>query len=154
MSLTTSLDLLLKEIKDPYAQENWYRLKLYLETLSSGITTINQTIINAGDEAVWEKFSRSINASTTSIVDSIPLTSFDKIEYIISYKDIVTNRVRALKVSVVNDDTTIKEQVYAISGAPLDIDLTTKVTGPNYELEIVNNELNAVEMLFARLTLN
>lgn len=40
MTNTTSLDLLLKEIKDPHVQENFYRLKLYLEQLSVGNTTI------------------------------------------------------------------------------------------------------------------
>jgi len=47
---TTSLDLLLKEIKDPHVQENFYRLKLFLENLSTGATTIVQGDTNISVE--------------------------------------------------------------------------------------------------------
>lgn len=155
MSLTNSIDLLLKEIEDPYVQENFYRLKLYLERLDSGGGTgsITQNINVTQSDHPWEKFTQSISASSTSIVDTIALTAFVKIEYTIEYRDTTTNRVKGLKMSVVKDDTLLKDQVYAISGAPLNIELNTNINGSNYELEIVNNELNAVEMVFARLTL-
>jgi len=46
MSQTNSLDLLLKEIEDRYVQENFYRLKLYLERLDTAGGDI--TIIQGG----------------------------------------------------------------------------------------------------------
>lgn len=41
------LDFLLKEIEDVYVQENFYKLKLYLEQLTSGDSTLIQNIVNA-----------------------------------------------------------------------------------------------------------
>ena len=51
MAQFNNLDLLLKEIKDPYVQENFYKLKLYLERLArnkTGNTTILQNITGGG----------------------------------------------------------------------------------------------------------
>lgn len=49
MSVTNnSLELLLKEIKDPHVQENFWRLKLYLESLAVGNTTIVQNNTGGG----------------------------------------------------------------------------------------------------------
>ncbi len=152
MSQTNSLDLLLKEIKDEYVQENFYRLKLWLERLNTGGTTI---VVGGGSggstAAVWEKFTRSVPASSTIIADSVALSSFNQIEYIINYKNTSTKREKGLKVTVVKDDTLIKEQVYAKTGAPLSIGLNTVINGSNFELQIVSSEVVGVDMSFARL---
>jgi len=154
MSLTTNLDLLLKEIEDPYVQENFYRLKLYLNSLESGVTTIiRDGTGGTGGVSIWEKFTKLVPASSTIIVDSLPLTSFQQVELIINYKQTVTKRSRGLKVSMVKDDTLLEEQIYAMVGAPLAVGLNTVINGSNYELQIVNSELADVEMSFARLIL-
>ena len=46
MSLNNQLNLLLKEIQDPYAQENFYRLKLYLENQLGSTGSLTQVINN------------------------------------------------------------------------------------------------------------
>ena len=154
MTMTRNLDLLLKEIEDEYVQENFYRLKLYLEYLSKNQNiTINPPGGSLPSDCVWEKFTQSVPASSTVIVDTIPMSNFDKLEYLINYENTLTNRSKGLKLSVVKDDTIIKEQVYAITGAPLSIGLTTVVNGSDYELHITNNEAAVVGVSFARLTL-
>lgn len=149
------LDLLLREIDDPYVQENFRRLKQYLdENYQGGDTTINQDITVIDEESPWIRVSDIVNTSTTSVVDTLALSSFNKIEYIITYKDLVTGEGKGLNVTVINDNGTIKESVYAITGAPLDVDLDTDINGSNYELEITNNEPNNVEVILSRLILN
>lgn len=154
MSQTRNLDLLLKEIEDAYVQENFYRLKLYLEYLDKNQSiTINPPGGGSDCVCVWEKFTRSVPASSTVIVDSLPMSSFDKLEYTMNFENTLTNRSKGLKVSVVKDDTLIKEQVYAITGAPLSTGLATVVNGSDYELHITNNETVTIGVSFARLTL-
>lgn len=156
MSGTNNFEPLLKEIEDKYVQENFYRLKLYLESIGLGSSSGGggTTIIGGGSSvSVWEKFTRSLPSSSTTIADTINLASFRQLEYIINYRDSVTKREKSIKVTVLKDDTTLEEQVYAVSGAPLSIGLNTNINGSNYELEITNNEPNTVDMSFARLTL-
>lgn len=155
MSQTNSLDLLLKEINDPYVQENFYRLKLYLQRLQTGGTG-GTTIINQGGggnavDSVWEKINKTAPAGSTIVADSNSLSSFRQLEYIINYRNTVTLREKGLKVTVVKDDTVINEQVYARTGAPLSVGLNMVINGGNVELQIENNELNAVNVSFAKL---
>jgi len=154
MSQTNSLDLLLKEIEDRYVQENFYRLKLYLERLDTGGTTIiNQGGSGSTGVSVWDKIERIAPASSSIIADTLALSSFNQVEYIINYKQVTTKREKGLKVTVVKDDSLIKEQVYAKTGAPLSIGLNTIINGSNFELQIVNSELANVEVSLARLVL-
>ena len=153
---TTRLDLFLKEIQDPKAQENWLRLKLYLEQLSVG----NTTIINQGGDggsgsgtSVWEKDSATISSGITAVVDTIPLASFRQLHYEINYLNTVTNRRKGLKMTVINDDSTIEEQVYAISGAPLSLGIFANIVGSNLQISVQNSEASAVEMSFAKLNI-
>ena len=154
MSQTNSLDLLLKEIKDPHAQENWYRLKLWLDRLETGITTIIQGGGGSvADEAVWEKFNRSVPASTTYIADSLALSSFNSLEYIINYKHSVTSKEKSLKMTVVKDDTVLNDSVYAKVGAPLSVGINAVINGSDLELKVTNSETSIIEMSVARLIL-
>lgn len=148
------LDLFLKEITDPYAQENWYRLKLFLEEGGGlGDDTIN--IINniIGGAAVWEKESRTLPASSTTIVNSFALTSFRGLDYVLNFKDTTSAKQKQLKLSVIKDDGTVKDTVYARLGSAISLEINSQINGSNYELAIVNNELFDVQVSLARLTL-
>lgn len=152
---TTRLDLLIKEIKDPKAQENWLRLKLYLEQLNVGNTTIVNTGGSGGTtaESVWTKTDVSIPAGITKVVDTIPLASFRQLDYKINYLNTVSNRRKGLKMTVINDDSTIEEQVYAISGAPLNLGIFTNIVGTDLQISVQNSETSDVEMSFAKLNI-
>lgn len=153
---TTRLDLLLKEINDPYVQENFYRLKLYLEQLSVGNTTIVEVGGSSGSGtgfSVWEKDNVTLPAGITTVVDTIPLASFRQLQYEINYLNTVTNRRKGFKMTVVNDDSTIEEQVYAISGAPLNLGIFASIVGSDLQISVQNSESSAVEMSFAKLNI-
>lgn len=154
---TTKLDLLLKEIKDEYVQENFYRLKLYLEQLGVGNTTIvNQDVIDSGGGSgtgVWTKTTVLVPALSTQIIDSVPLAGFGQLEFIINYLNTFTKDKAGLKMTVINDDSTIEEQVYAKSGAPLNLGLFANPVGVNCEISLQNNEASAIEVSFAKLNI-
>lgn len=154
---TTKLDLLLKEIDDRYVQENFYRLKLYLEQLNVGNTTIVETLGGTGGTgsgtSVWSKTTVLVPASSTVIIDTVPLASFGQLEYIINYLNTFTKGKSGLKMTVINDDSTIEEQVYAKSGAPLNLGLVVNPVGINCEVSLQNNETSAIEVSFAKLNI-
>jgi len=83
---TTSLDLLLKEIEDPHVQENFYRLKLYLEQIATGNTTIVQgdTVTNvAGAVALKKVMSCDVSVNIndwvyqSTTVDNLAIAAVD-----------------------------------------------------------------------------
>ncbi len=155
MGQTNTLDILLKEIKDPHAQENWYRLKLFLERLTTtdGVTTIIPGGGGTSTDPVWEKFTRVVPGSSTIVADTLLLTAFNQLEHIINFKETVTKVEKGLKMTIVKTDTTLKDSVYAVTGAPMSMEVNAVINGSSYELQIVNNGANAVDMSFARLTL-
>ena len=154
---TTKLDLLLNEIDDRYVQQNFYRLKLYLEQLNVGNTTIVETLGGTGGTgsgtSVWSKTTVLVPASSTVIIDTVPLASFGQLEYIINYLNTFTKGKSGLKMTVINDDSTIEEQVYAKSGAPLNLGLVVNPVGINCEVSLQNNETSAIEVSFAKLNI-
>ena len=155
---TTKLDLLLKEIDDAYVQENFYRLKLYLEQLAVGNTTIVEVVGGSSGGAgsstsIWSKKTVLVPPTSTVILDSVPLASFGQLEYIINYLNTFTKAKSGLKMTVLNDDSTIEEQVYAKSGAPLNLGLFANPVGINCEISLQNNETSAVEVSFAKLNI-
>lgn len=71
MSVTNrNLDLLLKEIKDPHVQENFYRLKLYIEELAIGTTNIIQNITNAGSVPGAVQLKKTMNCLASVAVNN------------------------------------------------------------------------------------
>lgn len=148
------LDLLLKEIQDPYVQENFYRLKLFLQQAKLSGGGVGNVVTNITTSAsVWEKAKKTVPASSTTIVESFALSSFRSLEYIINVKDTTSDKEKQLKLSVVKDDGSLKDCVYAIMGSAISLEINANINGLSYELEMINNELFAVEVSFARLTI-
>lgn len=151
------LDLLLKEINDPYVQENFRRLKLFLDAQelsasggSGGSGGSSTTIINTGT-SIWEEYNKALPPSVTTIVDTFTLASFKQCEYIVNFKDSASNKEKGLKLSVIKDDGSLKESIYAIAGSAISLAISTNINGLNYELKVTNNEASSVDMYFARL---
>lgn len=61
------LRLLLQEIEDKYVQENFYKLKLYLEALDSVVGDINTTIINNATPSVALTSPRLVQQFNTDV---------------------------------------------------------------------------------------
>jgi len=149
------LDLLLKEIEDPYVQENFYRLKLFLEAFDAGDDTYNvvTNVVNniIGSTAIWEKANGTVSASTTSVEDTIPLVDFNSVKYILSFSNGTNSEVKHMEVGVVNLGTSIKDSVYGKVKGSLNVHVNAVYNSPNFELEIINNETFSIEYDLAKL---
>lgn len=151
------LDLLLKEIEDPYVQENFYRLKQWIEQNNvgggggGGSTSVSNTVIDAD---IWDQFSKPLAISTTNVADTVALVNFVQLDYFLTFKDSVSSKVKTLKLLVLKDDSSIKDQISQIAGSPLDLDIEAVINGSDMELQITNNELSVVNLQVTRLVTN
>ena len=147
-------NLLLKEIVDPYSQENWYKLKTYLESLDLNIaSTVTQTINTSSSLSPWITGSKSVGAGATEVVESIPLTNFTCVEYTICMKNAAGTLTKTLKMLARRDDMDIKDTIYAKNGDPINIEISSVQTGTDFQLTFVNNEAFSISVAFARLKL-
>ena len=147
---------LLKEIKDIYAQENWKKLKDYLDCLDANIEqTVNQTIniINEGATSPWTQGSSTVGASSTEVLETIPLSSFTCLEYTICIKNGDGSLTKTLKLLARRDDMDIKDNIYAKNGDPIDIEINSVQISTNFQLEFVNNEAFSLDVSFIRIDL-
>ena len=154
MSSTTQLDLLFKEIEDEYVRENFFKLKRYLDCLEaeSGGTT---TIIGGGTGTTspWTKGSRSLSPTSTTVLDSLPLSSFVCAYYHLCFKEQGGVKTKTLKIDIRKVDTDVEDQVYARNGDSINIAVNAVTVGANMELQIVNNEAFGIDASFAKITL-
>lgn len=103
-------------------------------------------------ESNWKPFSSheaTVPANSTLIVDSELLTHFENIEYTFKIKKNLDSR--SLKLSVHKSDVNVKDQVYAKTGDPINIEMNTLSDGSEYSLEIVNNESVSVGLVFLKM---
>lgn len=152
------LDLLLKEIQDPYVQENFYRLKQWIEQndvggLSSGDGGSSNNLI-IGDADIWDEQSKSLAASSLNVTDTIPMVAFRQVIYNINFKDSTSETYKSLKLTVTKDDNSLKDQVSNILGSPISLEINPVINGSNMELQITNNEAFIVDVRIARLVTN
>lgn len=154
MSSAVNLNLLIKEIKDPYVQENFLKLKQFIDCLD--LTNVTPTVPGGSGPTLtpspWEVFARTIPLSSSAFIETIPLNTFCSLEYIMSFKDQFTNEKKALRMRVVNNNGVIQETVYGRTGAAIDLEVNTSIVATDYKLEIVNNSTNGLDINYARLT--
>jgi hypothetical protein len=146
-------DLLLKEIKDPYVQENFRKLKRYLERIDGGFggtQTINQTTVSGGGVSIWERTSKqTITPSQTKTVDIKTLSQFSKAAYMVTIQQ--GNNTLSFNVSLINDDSNLCWEIYGIVGC-LDIQLNFNNSGGQSLLDITNNETGDITVILEKLT--
>lgn len=149
-------ELLESKIKDEYIREALRRIRVALQDLdvradsssSSGDVT---NIVNA--LSVWKKINTNADASTTTIVDQVAITDFSTLEYTISIKDTVNNKVRSMKLLINNENGSLKETVFGRIGVGIDFSISPVINSGIMELTITNNEANGLAVNMARLTL-
>ena len=123
-----------------------------------GLTSIHtvQNITNEGGGSgtdIWQKVVITIPASTSQVVSTTSIASFNHGEFIMNFKSSTTNREKSLKFSAVKDDVAIVDQVYARAGASLNVDVSSAINGANVEISVANNEAFAVNLIMAKLIL-
>lgn len=154
---TTNLDLLLKEIEDIYVQENFRRLKLYLDSLIEqgilGVPGNNIQNINVGGnnvETFWEDGSVTIPSSGTLIVDTVPLTSLNRAKYFLNFKGVTTSSTKGLDLTIQNNNGALTEVVTHKLGEALDVFVNVGDNGVDMGIEIVNNESESLNLSFIK----
>lgn len=150
----TRLDLLLKEIDDKYVQENFYRLKLYLDRLlDDGLLGVsgsinNTTVIN--NNSVWEEESASVTSSGTLTIDTVPLISFSRIKYYINFKGATTSSTKGIDLTVQNNNGVLTESVSSVLGEGFSIITNITDDGVDMSLEVTNNEAETLNVTFLK----
>ncbi len=104
------------------------------------VNTVEIVNTNAG---LLVKFTDTIPAMSAKVVDTALLSSFDTLDYTMSFKDSVTNQAKNLKMNVLKDDTNISDSVYSRLGT-LKVKADVNISGLNLEMNITNDESNDV----------
>lgn len=145
------LDLLMKEVKDEYVQENFRKLKRYLDCIErkiedgGGGDTTN--IINNINNSPWSAIdTESIPASTMEVLDSKVLASTDCGEYKVCIKEQGGSKSKNFNVKYRKTDTDVVDQIYGKSGDIMDVSTSVVRTLTDIELQVTNNELYAVDV--------
>lgn len=99
----------------------------------------------------WVTIKKQIPAGQTLVVDSIPLSDFIKLEYLVAYSG--DNKSLGLNMSARKTDTDVVNQVFAKNGDPLNIGIDTDINVDVCETKVTNGELFAVDLVLKRAKL-
>lgn len=135
------INFLLKEIDDRYVQENFKRLKAYLDDSSNvgGDTIINNntTVINNG---LWTDISDTVPSSSSKDVDTFDFATFIAAKHIVSVFNLDEAKYKSFEVSAIKSGAGVNDTVYNIQGQGIDYDLNVSVSLGQVKYTITNNE--------------
>ena len=83
--------------------------------------------------------------------NDFPVSTDGLVEYIVDFKDTTSAKEKGLKLRVIKDDGSVKDQVFSKLGSAISLAITSNIVGTNYELSVTNNESYTVDMVFVRL---
>ena len=99
------------------------------------------------------KILKTLPAGSTIVADTMPLNSFSQLEFIVNLRDASGPRTKSLKLSAHVVDVSVRDQVYARYGDPINIEVNAVSTGTDFELQFVNNELVPVDLTLIKTIL-
>lgn len=103
-------------------------------------------------KSVWTQIEGTIPALGSNVViDSLPLSEFDSLNYKMDFKGQTQDDVRKLNMDVQQKVSSISEVVFARQGS-LSISLTTQINGSSFELLATNTGNFEVEYCLTVLT--
>lgn len=105
------------------------------------------------DLIIWQKKKKSVAANSTVVVDELPMSKFDTLEYIISIIGALPTDHKYLKLSVFKDDTTVNDTVFGRYGSSLNVGINAIVTGSLAQIQVVNGESFDVDVVLTRTIL-
>jgi len=158
MAGNVRLDLLLKEIKDVYVQENFRKIKRYLTGIeqkistsgtgsSGGTTIINNTTISSP----WDQISSvTISPSSTGVVHSVNVNNTICGEYLVCIAEQGNPNFKNFNLRYRKTDTDVMEQIYAKSGV-INAHASIVRNPTTLDLVITNNELFSVDVSFTTI---
>lgn len=154
-----TLELLIAQIQDPYIRENLRRIKLEMEKVQGQVVTINNAISSSGGgtpavpSEVWTAATSTIPAGSTLAIDSVLLTQFRAIKYIVTVYNEANLTNRSFEMKVVNKFGSVDDQVYASIGSSIVFSIESLIVGPDMNLNLTNNTGYELTAKFARLIL-
>ena len=155
MSNDIRLDLLLKEINDVYVQENFRKLKRYIDNLESRlgsgggdtINNINNTVITSP----WSQIvSVELPVAATTVVHTIAVGSTTCGEYIVCLEEQGGSATKSFKLRYRKTDTDVEDQIYSKSGS-MNVNADIVRTLTTIELRLTNNEPYIVDANFSTI---
>lgn len=112
------------------------------------------SLVISASSTTWLKKKISIPASSTLVVDSLPFAPFKFAHYIVRIQNSTGSKAKSLNLEAQKVDNILRDLIFGKFGNSVDIEINTKSVSGQFQLEIVNNELEDLEVRFARLILD
>lgn len=108
-------------------------------------------LVGGGSSIIWSRVTTSVPASSTQVVDTVALSGFHMIRYILTAYNDAQSKTKALELTVAQEAGSVNSSVYSKINQ-LDIGVDPVVSGSNNELQITNNELFPVQIDLIKAT--
>ncbi len=102
---------------------------------------------------LWVRVTDSVTATNNKVIDTVSLTSFTSIKYIISARNKTNNVAKYLELSVNYNQSSLKDTVSAKINGGLSMNVDANSNAGNLELDITNNESFDIDLEVAKLVL-
>ena len=118
-----------------------------------GLTVDPSTGLPHFRNGVWTQVEGTLAAlASNAVIDTLLLTEFDSLSYVMTFKGATQDDVRSLNMDVLLRSGSLLETVSGKLG-PLKIGLDTNINGASFELLATNPENFAVEYCLTVLTI-
>ena len=98
---------------------------------------------------IWREFAVTVPSGQTIVVDTLPLTNFIGINYLVNL--LGNSRNKSFQLNVTKDNSDVSDVLFSICGAQLAVSVNVNNNSGNMELQIINNELFDIDVDFTRL---
>lgn len=96
--------------------------------------------LGAVKSPVWKKLSKkTILSSTTLDVDTIQLSKFHALRYIVELHNDSESKTKSFEVSIIKEGVALKDSVFNKLGK-MSVTVSPNVSGSNFKLSLTNNE--------------
>lgn len=108
----------------------------------------------SASSTTWLKKKVSVSASSTKVIDNLPYAAFRFAHYIMRIENSTGSKAKSLNLEAQKVDNNLRDLVFGKFGNSVDVEITTKEVAGQFQLEIVNNETEDLDIRFARLVLD
>jgi len=102
----------------------------------------------------WKLIEDTISASSSKTIDTVVLSNFKSIKYIITVLSTAESKIVGEELLLVYNGSTLTDTVYGKVGLGISFDLDANIDGSNMEIDFTNNESFDVEAKLMRLITN
>ncbi len=150
------IELLIKELNDPYIRENFRRIKVLLEDIESRVGdsgSSGDTINNIIAASVWKKVSVNALNSSVTTMDSISINNFKTIKYIVSVRDDVNNKTGTFEINIKNENGSLSDSIFAKISGGINFAVNVENDAGFMKIKFTNNEAVNLAINSAKLIL-